>query len=233
MNERILILSDLHVPYQHVDAFDFLQACKEKIKPTRIINSGDSEDFHSISFHDHDPDLPSSGDELDKIREIVSGRYSKMFPVMDILDSNHGSMVLRKALSCGLSRKFFKTPQEIICAPAGWQYHMDLTIELPNKEWVYLHHGKSKNAMTVSQQMGMSFVEGHFHENFSINYWQTPVGQHFAMQVGALIDHKSLSMAYARNNIKAPFLGTGCIVGGVPLLLPMIVNKANRWIGRL
>ncbi len=65
-NKRILIISDLHCPYQHQDAVRFLKAIKSKYKPTRVILSGDEVDNHAISFHDSDPDLSSAGDELQK-----------------------------------------------------------------------------------------------------------------------------------------------------------------------
>ena len=40
-NSRILFISDLHVPYHHPQAFEFLKHLKKKYNPTRIICLGD------------------------------------------------------------------------------------------------------------------------------------------------------------------------------------------------
>lgn len=41
LNERILFISDLHAPYNHPDALDFLSDLNTKYKPTRVISLGD------------------------------------------------------------------------------------------------------------------------------------------------------------------------------------------------
>ena len=55
-NSRILLISDMHIPYHHKDTLKFLQYLKDKYQPTRIICLGDEVDGHSLSFHDHDHD---------------------------------------------------------------------------------------------------------------------------------------------------------------------------------
>ena len=62
--QTILLIPDLHIPYHHPDSFAFLDAVKRKYKPTEVINLGDMEDNHAISFHESDADLFSAGDEL-------------------------------------------------------------------------------------------------------------------------------------------------------------------------
>ena len=64
MNRCVLVISDLHIPYHHKDSFDFLREIKKQFKPDFVVNIGDLLDFHAISFHEHNPDLPSIGDEL-------------------------------------------------------------------------------------------------------------------------------------------------------------------------
>ena len=71
--KSILCISDLHIPYHHPQAFDFLKALKKKIKPDLIVNGGDELDKHALSFHDSDPDLPSAGDELKQSKKYLSG----------------------------------------------------------------------------------------------------------------------------------------------------------------
>ena len=59
MFKSILVISDLHIPYQHTDSFEFLKAFKKEFKPDFIVNIGDLLDFHAINMHTHDPDLYS------------------------------------------------------------------------------------------------------------------------------------------------------------------------------
>lgn len=231
MNKRILVISDLHCPYQHPDAIAFLAALKKKYKPDRVILSGDEADFHAISFHDHDSDLPSPGDELKRAIDALKPIY-KMFPKADILESNHGSLVMRKALANGLSRKFFRSPGEILEAPKGWDWHFELIVDTPLGK-VYFHHSKGANVKKNSQAMGLSFVQGHHHEQFEIQYWGNPNALLFGMTVGCLVDNKALAMAYNKNNLKRPVVGCGLIIEGVPRLEPMVLNSKGRWNRKL
>lgn len=231
-NKVILVISDLHAPYTHVDTVPFLKAIKKKYKPTRIILSGDEVDYHAISFHDSDPDLDSAGKELEKAVACLKPIY-QLFPVAEVLESNHGSLVFRKALANGLSSKFFKSPGEILEAPKTWTWHFDITTTLPTGFPCYFHHSKGANVKKTSQAMGMSMVIGHHHESFDIQYWGNPNALLFGMTVGCLVDSDSLAMAYSKNNLKRPVIGVGIIINGIPQLIPMVLNKKSRWIGKL
>lgn len=231
-NSRILVISDLHAPYTHQDTVRFLKAIKKKYRPSRVISSGDEADFHNISFHDSDPDLDSAFVELTKAIETLKPIY-KLFPKVEVLESNHGSLILRKALANGLSRKFFRTPGEILEAPKGWTWHFDLVIKLPDGTECYFHHSKGANVKKNSQAMGMSFVQGHHHESFEISYWGNPNALLFGMTVGCLVDPKSLAMAYNKNNLKRPIIGCAVIIDSKPILIPMVLSKNGRWTGRL
>ena len=70
-NSCVLCIPDLHAPYHHKDALDFLRAVKKKYKPDRIINLGDDLDNAAISFHSSNPDLDSAGKELKKGRKFL------------------------------------------------------------------------------------------------------------------------------------------------------------------
>ncbi len=231
-NRRILIISDLHCPYEHQDTVAFLKAIKKKYKPTRVILSGDEADFHGISFHDKDSDLDSPGKELEKAIIALQPIY-KLFPKAQVLESNHGSLVLRKALANGLSRRYFRTPGEILEAPKGWTWHFDIIAKLPNGTDCYFHHSKGANVKKNSQALGMSFVQGHHHESFEIQYWGNPHALLFGMTVGCLVDSHSLAMAYSKNNLKRPVIGCAVIIDSIPQLIPMVLDRRGRWTGKL
>lgn len=228
-NQRILLISDMHVPYHHKDSLAFLQYLKVKYKPTRVICLGDLEDKHALSYHDSDPDLPSAGDELSKALPVIA-KLHDMFPVMSILDSNHGSLVYRKAKTHGIPRSYIKPYNQLLGVGDGWTWHNDLVIKLPDGNSCYLHHGKAARGLILTQQMGMCSVQGHFHFSFSVEYHGTPIALNWAMQAGCLIDYKSYAFSYANVNIKRAIIGTGLIIDSQPVLVPLLMDENGSWI---
>jgi len=219
-NSSVLIISDMHIPYQHRDTLDFLSDLKAKYKPTRIICMGDELDHHALSFHDSDPDLLGAGSELERSLPTVA-QLKKLFPKMDLLESNHGSLLYRKAKHHGIPRQYLKSYNEVLGVDDDWKWHFDLTIMLPNGQPCYFHHGKSSDVLRLSQAMGMNAVQGHFHEKMSVQYWANPLGLYFGLQVGCLIDDESLAFSYNNVNLKRPLIGTAVIVDSVPILEAM------------
>ena len=227
----ILTISDLHIPSHHQDAFRFLKKIKEVYQPDQVINIGDEVDMHAMSFHDSDPDLPSAGEEL-KLAKYFIKKLAKIFPKMDLVDSNHGSLAYRRAKSNGMPAAYLKTYNDVLKAPKGWVWHDELIIKDGKTEIMFRHQFK-KNPLICAQQMGMSVVQGHFHESFDVQYASSPNKLLWAMTVGCLIDKKSLAFHYNKTNCKRPIIGTGLIIDGQPQLMPMILDKKGRWIGEL
>lgn len=230
-HKSILILSDMHWPFAHPDTVEFLKAVKAKYKPDTVVCIGDEIDGHSWSFHDHNPDLPSPGEELKQAIKALQPIY-KLFPKVTVLESNHGSLVYRKALATGLPVATIKGYREIIEAPKGWNWVDKLTLNTRLGP-VHFIHGKSASPGKISQLYGMSVVEGHFHESSSITYTSTPERLLFAMKTGCLVDDNALSMAYNKLNAKRPIISLGVIINGIPQLVPMLLTRRGRWVGRL
>ena len=119
MYKSILCISDLHIPYHHPQAFDFLKALKKKLNPDLIINGGDELDKHALSFHDSDPDLPSAGDEL-RISKKYIWELKKIFPKMILLHSNHSSLIYRRALKHGMPKAYLRSYNEFLEVDNNW-----------------------------------------------------------------------------------------------------------------
>lgn len=230
--KSVLVLSDQHFPYAHPDIVQFLKSLNRKYKPDKVINIGDEVDGHSISFHDHDPDLLNPHDEFGLAIKRLKPLY-EMFPDVDVVESNHGSLVYRKGISSGLPRRVLKSYREVLEAPKGWVWHDDIVVELSNGSEVYFCHGKTSAPLKLSQSMGMNTVQGHYHEKFSINYWSSPRGLFWDLRVGCLIDSKSLAFAYNKTNTYRPIIGCAVIIDGHPKLIPMILGKDKRWTGEM
>lgn len=219
-NSRILLISDMHIPYHHKNTIPFLKMLKERYKPTRVICLGDELDKHALSFHAHDPDLASAGHELAAALPVIKELY-EIFPEMDLLESNHGSLVWRKAKEHGIPRHYIRSYNDVLGVGPGWKWHDEMVLDLPDGQKVYLHHGKSADAAKTSQAMSMSHACGHYHNSFGVKYWANPTGLFWAMNCGCLIDDTSLAFAYNSVNLHRPIIGTALIIDGVPILEAM------------
>ncbi len=230
-NDAILVISDMHMPYHHPDAIKFLAAIKAQYGITRVVNIGDEVDKHALSFHDSDPDLPGAKEELRRARKYVK-ELAKLFPVMDLVESNHGSMHYRKAKALGIPIEYMADYNTILQAPKTWRWVDELILNSGGVEIMFRHQFK-KNPLICAQQMAMCVVQGHFHESFDVQYASSPTKLLWAMTVGCLIDKKSLAFRYNSTNTRRPILGCALIISGQPVLMPMVVHKGGRWIGRL
>jgi hypothetical protein len=228
-SKSILVISDLHTPYEHPDAVAFLAACKNKYKPDTIVCIGDEADFHALSYHESNPDLAAAGQELDEAIEHLKPIYN-LFPKCTVIESNHGSMVLRKALTGGIPKKALRNYNEVLEAPKGWKWVDDIVIQTDTGP-VYFCHGKSSSPGKLASLYGCSTVQGHFHEKAQLNYISTPERLMFDMHIGCLANDKSLALQYNKINPKRPIVSIAIIINGIPSLIPMALNKKGRWVG--
>ena len=230
-HKRILVISDMHLPYQHKDSIKFLKEIKKEFKPDTTISIGDLLDQHALSFHDSSPELYSAGHELDKAKEYVK-ELENVFPKLIEVDSNHSSMIYRRALKHGLPRAYLKDYGDFL-ETKKWKWVDDLTLTMSNGQRCFFTHGRSADVLKVSQTMGMSAVQGHYHTKFVISWWANPDNLFFGMNVGCLIDQKSMAFNYAKNFRTRFIIGCGIIINGIPRLLPMVLDKKGNWIGKI
>lgn len=228
----VLAIPDLHIPFQHKDAFAFLTAVKKKYAPDVVINMGDLEDWHSISMHDHDPDGLSPGEELKALRKAIRPLF-KLFPKMLICTSNHGSLPLRRAFKYGLPAELIKSYCDIIEAPKGWS--VADTWEIDD---VIYEHGEAfagqQGAIKSANANMQSTVIGHIHAFAGIQYSANQKHLIFGFNTGCLIDRAAYAFAYGKKIKAKPILGCGIIDKGIPTFLPMLLDsKTGRWTGRV
>ena len=231
MHKKIVVISDMHVPYHHQDSIRFLKEIKNEFKPDTIVNIGDLLDFHAISMHEHNPDLYSAGHELKQARIYIK-QLEDIFPDMTEVDSNHSSLVYRRALKYGMSKEFLKDYGDFL-GTKKWKWVDDLTLTMSNGQRCFFTHGKSAEVIKTSQAYSMNTVQGHYHTKFTISYWANPDNIFWAMNVGCLINQKSMAFDYAKNFRTRFIVGCGIILNGIPRLLPMVLNKEGRWIGKI
>lgn len=234
--KSVLIIGDTHIPFEHPDAWKWLAAIKKKYLKNNsiILHIGDEIDGNQISFHQKDPDIqfsPSSELEACIDRIHMPGGLYELFPKMYLCESNHGSLVYRRAKYAGLPAHVLKSYSQILQVK-GWQWHEDYILKT-NKGNVYVCHGRGKISRLVASNQG-SAVQGHYHGLHSIEWFRGINGDTFGAQTGCLVDSASRAFDYGRLSLSKPIMGSLLIKDdGTPLLLTMNLNKHNRWDGTI
>lgn len=212
---NILIVGDLHTPFDLKGYFEFCVKQYKKYKCNQVIFIGDIIDSHYSSYHEQDPDGMSAGQELEKSIKKLSKWY-KRFPEATVIIGNHDRIVARKALSSGLSKKWLKDYNEVLEVP-NWNF----VEEFEQNDVVYIH-GEGGTARTRVKNEMQSTIQGHLHTQAYIEWNVGKNYKVFGMQVGCGIDNKSYAMAYAKAS-KKPVISCAVVLdnGKLPILIPM------------
>lgn len=231
---RVLVIGDLHEPYTHPDAYDFLRTVRDEYGPDIVVQIGDETDGHAISFHDSSPELDSAGVELEKAK-LGLERLHNLFPNMLLCDSNHGSLVYRRAKAHGLPVQFIKKYRDILFpehgAP-GWSWGDAWDLNTPLGA-VRFQHQVSGDLLLNAAHERKSMVIGHFHGKLDIQYAASSTALYFGAHCGCLIDNKSLAFAYGKLSRSKPILGCMVITDGCPQIIPMLLDDTGRWCSRV
>lgn len=226
----IMVIPDIHAPYNHPDAMDFLKLIRDTYRPDLVVNLGDELDKHAMSFHDSDPNLDSAGMELLKGRKVMD-QLHELFPNMLLCHSNHGSMHYRKAKAHGIPVEYLKSYRDVIFpkhgAP-GWSWGFEWTIQTPSGDLLFKHQ-KAGPGLGDASHNRSNLIVGHEHSLFNIEYGASSSSLYFAAVAGCLVDRSALAFAYGKNIAKKPIIGAMVVVRGEPLLIPMPLDYDGRW----
>lgn len=211
--KRYLIISDLHIPFEHKDALAFCKDIKDKWDCTDIVFVGDVLDLHFSSYHGVSSRASSADQELALAKEAIKEWYYA-FPEAKVCLGNHDRIIYRKAEDEGISNEWIKSPSEVLDVP-NWKFNMHW--EFPN--FVVTHGTDGKNMKAKLYKYGnKSIVQGHYHTESKIEYVNEGT---WTMQLGALIDKKAYAFEYARNTSRNTILSVGVVVNGVPIIETM------------
>lgn len=219
-NKCVLIIPDLHIPFEHRDALKFLTAVADKYKPEIIINLGDEIDGKSLNFHDKSPqDLFTPCKELEISIKKIS-KFKNLFPNVHLCESNHGSLIYRRAEKFGIPYHALKSYAEILETPT-WYWHEDIVLDTAIGP-VYLCHGKTSSYGKLAKEMGMHACQGHFHSKFEITWHKSIMADRYNLFSGCLINYNDLAFNYGKNHLPKPILGCTIITStGIPELIKM------------
>jgi len=205
---RILVIGDLHCPFDLDEYFDFCKQTYEKWNCNQTILIGDVIDNHYSSYHETSisDELLTGGQELELAIERLQ-RYYKEFPVADVILGNHDRLISRKSQTSSIPSKWIKSYKEVLEVPS-WNF-----TERVEYDGVQYIHGEAGTARTKSKADMQSTVQGHLHTQA---YSEFSVGRNFKIfgtQTGCGIDFDSYAMAYAKAG-KKPAIGCAVILGG-------------------
>jgi len=216
-----LIIPDLHCPYQHESAFDFLADLQRRYKPGKVLCIGDEIDAHCFGRWPANPDADGPGKELQAAVAALQPLY-KLFPSVRVCRSNHTYRPWKQAAEAGLPSRLLKTERQVLQAPRGWQW-----ADWWEADGALAIHGDGFNglrpAWDAMQRHRRSVVMGHVHSAAGVLYSATRWETLWALSVGCLIDCDSIALRYGLHHPRRPVLGAGLIVDGVPQFVPLEV----------
>lgn len=238
--DNVAVISDLQIPFHHKDAFDFLRFVKKEFKITKWVCVGDEVDQSFLSYHEKDPNGDSAKEEIRKGRlalkelaTIVETNWKKQ-KIKDFLIawSNHGALHLRKAKTAGIPDDYIKSPNEVWGVPKSWKWFDEIVLKYPHQPEILIKHQMSNNSKNNVLSRQCSVITGHFHTTMDLICRTNHYGQlMFGAIIGCLIDRFHPTFGYASNQKDVQQLGILVLVSGSPVLVPMWVDKNNRWIG--
>ena len=203
---RVLVIGDLHEPFCLDGYLDFCKKTYKKYNCNKVVFIGDLVDNHASSYHETDVDGLSGGDELDlSIKKIK--KWYKEFPNADMLLGNHDNIIMRKAQTSSVPKKWIREYKDVLETP-NWNYTH--RVEIDGVAYV---HGIGSKAHIRSVKDMQSTVQGHHHTDAYVQWKVGSNSKIFGMQVGCGIDKASYAMAYGRWFPK-PAIGCGIVIGG-------------------
>lgn len=214
--DNILVIGDLHAPFLREDYLVFCRDLQEKFNCGTVVQIGDLVDGHAWSYHESDPDGMSVGDELESAINQLRGFWA-MFPEGVCTLGNHDNLIMRKAFSSGLSRRFIRDFADIIEAPKTWKFVDEVVIN----DILFTHGtGSNGNDAAFSRAMNerMPVVMGHIHSQTYVKFTQSNRDQIWAMQVGWGGDKNKYAFEYGKTHMKKPIVSAGVIYNGNPLI---------------
>lgn len=224
---KVMAIPDLHCPYQHPRAFEFIQWALDTHQPDIVVCLGDEAEFAALGVHDKNPDAPSSKDEYIHALAALGDLY-KIVPEAMCCVSNHTSRPYRTAFSASIPSMMMKSYKELLQAPQGWHWSQRIVIN----DVVYIHgdpkSGKNAHISWMNDHR-MSTVIGHIHGHGGVYTSMSPFRKAFAMNAGCLVDTEALAFEYGKKYANKATLGIGIIHSSTDAeFIPM-----ERWLKTL
>lgn len=206
------VIGDTHIPFEHPNYLSFCKKTFKKHKCSLIVHIGDLVDNHSISYHEHDPDLLSPKEEWLLTRQKLRDWF-KAFPKVKLCSGNHDELPSRKGKTIGLPSYMIRDFKEIYNLPKKWEYQRSYQIEGVKYFHGVGYGGKMahKNAAIGEMQ---SVVIGHHHSIAGCEWIANENMLIFGLSTGCGVDKNAKAFSYGNKYPRKPILGCGIVING-------------------
>jgi hypothetical protein len=213
---NVLVIGDPHEPFTKEGYLEHCIEIQDKYNCGTVVCIGDIIDNHYSSFHEQDPDGRSAGDELE-LTVQKTRLWHDAFPHAYCTIGNHDAIVMRKAFSSGVSKKWIKGLSDVLEMPT-WNF-----VESIELYGVLYTHTLGANLLNSAMARRQSLVCGHLHTKVDIQWNANSSNRIFAMSVGCGIDDKAYAFSYAKLTPKKSFISCGVVLesGNIPIIIPM------------
>ena len=212
---RVLVIGDLHAPFDLEGYFDHCVEIYERYNCNRVVFIGDVIDNHYSSYHETDADGMGGGQELDLAIKRLARWYHR-FPDADVTIGNHDRLIMRKAQTGGVPTQWIRGYSEVLKTP-NWNFVTSVEID----DVLYIH-GEAGTAKSKARSDMRSTVQGHLHTQAYCEYFVGANSRVFGCQVGCGIDAKSYAMAYMRVG-KKPAIGCAVVLNDVTAVNELMI----------
>ena len=219
---NILILPDMHYPFQHPDTTDIVRDAIKYYDIDEVLCTGDLLDGYYASLYKKSPHSQSASQELKASIKNLKSLYRVLgdLPVK-IAIGNHDIRHMKRAFEANLPAELFLELKALIEAPAHWKFADKF--RLPGN--IIMEHGEGYSGqsapMNLIKNLRANAIIGHLHSQFSITYHNNGDKCLWAMICGCLIDIDSYAFEYGRAFKDKPICGFGIISDRTPILIPV------------
>ena len=212
---RILVIPDVHFPYEHPSFFKDLGLAVSKNKPDAIVIIGDLIDCHAISKHTPESDAKDATSEFN----LAKSKIAKMAKILGnrrvfYCLGNHEMRISKVASSVRIPSMCLKSIRDIFDIPRKWSIVSEKVLD-----GTFFVHYRSVIGNKAATSYGMNVVQGHLHAKCSIEYFQTPTQTLWQAFTGCYADDASIAMRYSLESAKKSVRAFLLIEDRVPRLI--------------
>lgn len=190
--DRIVVLSDMQIPYQDEKTIAAVSRFMDDFEPNVIVADGDILDFYGLSTFTHNPLHASDVQNEIDIYESIFAPWSRRFPTAArvLLCGNHEDR-LRKYIWENVGFASLRAlDMEMLLSVGGTWKVLDYGSHVKISDTLIVHGDKvrqkaGQSAQATFDSLGMSVIMGHTHRASQASH-RNARGQHVMIENGCL-----------------------------------------------
>lgn len=228
MDKRIVILGDIHFPYENKQAIKNAIEYIREVKPTHIVQIGDLYDQYFASRYSKNVNFTTPEKELAESFKRASAMWKAIrqaAPNAQLLQlmGNHDLRIHKRiAEKLPEIESLVKQPLKDMYTFPGVKTMFDSRQEVQIEDLLF-HHGYLSQLGAHVKKYNKSIIVGHSH-TAGVHYHKHNNKTIFEFNVGFLADKKALPLNYGDSKLKTWTTGIGYVKKVSGKWLPMFVS---------